>query len=234
MSFAQKVVVITGAAGNLGRSVAATFAEQGAKLILLDIDQNRLDAIFPEDRSDQLKLAVDLLDDAAVTATIASAREQIGSPDVLCAIAGGFHMGETVHETALDKWNLMIDMNARTLLNSVHAVVPGMLQKNSGKIITIGANAARQGMANMGVYCASKSMVMRLTESMSAELRGQGINVNCVMPSIIDTPENRAAMPKANYSNWVTPEQLASVILFLASDAASAVHGALVPVTGLS
>ena len=234
MSFAQKVVVITGAAGNLGRSVAATFAEQGAKLVLLDLDQKRLDKVFPDDRSDQLKLAVDLLDDAAVTATIAKAESQFDSIDVLCAIAGGFHMGETVHETALDKWNLMIDMNARTLLNSVHAVVPVMLQKNSGKIITIGANAARQGMAHMGVYCASKSMVMRLTESMSAELRGQGINVNCVMPSIIDTPENRAAMPKANYDNWVAPEQLAAVILFLASDAASAVHGALVPVAGLS
>jgi NAD(P)-dependent dehydrogenase (short-subunit alcohol dehydrogenase family) len=125
-------------------------------------------------------------------------------------------------------------MNAGTLLNTVQAVVPAMLERRRGKIITIGANAAHKGMADMGAYCAGKSVVMRLSESMSAELRQHGINVNCVLPSIIDTPENRAAMPKADPGNWVAPQQLAAVILFLASDAAAAVHGALIPVTGLS
>ncbi|MEC8371072.1 MAG: SDR family oxidoreductase, partial [Pseudomonadota bacterium] len=152
----------------------------------------------------------------------------------LAAIAGGFHMGEAVHELPKDKWDLMMDLNARTLLNSVEAVVPGMIEAGAGKIVTIGANAARQGMAAMSAYIVAKSAVIRLTESMSAELRGQGINVNCVMPSIIDTPENRAALPDADPGDWVSPEKLANVILFLCSEEASAVHGAAVPVVGLS
>jgi NAD(P)-dependent dehydrogenase (short-subunit alcohol dehydrogenase family) len=109
-----------------------------------------------------------------------------------------------------------------------------MLEQGRGRIVTVGANAARQGMAEMSAYIAAKSAVIRLTESLSAELRGRGINVNCVMPSIIDTPENRNAMPGADPGNWVAPEKLANVILFLASDEASAVHGASVPVVGLS
>ncbi|MEC8163837.1 MAG: SDR family oxidoreductase, partial [Pseudomonadota bacterium] len=152
----------------------------------------------------------------------------------LAAIAGGFHMGEAVHELPKDKWDLMMDLNARTLLNTAEAVVPGMIEAGAGKIVTIGANAARQGMAAMSAYIVAKSAVIRLTESMSAELRGQGINVNCVMPSIIDTPENRAAMPDADPGDWVSPEKLANVILFLCSEEASAVHGAAVPVVGLS
>ena len=128
----------------------------------------------------------------------------------------------------------MLDLNARTLLNTVGAVVPVMLANGGGKIVTVGANAARQGMAQMSAYIAAKSAVIRLTESLSAELRGKGVNVNCVMPSIIDTPENRSAMPDADPGNWVSPAKLANVILFLASDEASAIHGASVPVVGLS
>ena len=143
-------------------------------------------------------------------------------------------MGEAVHELPKDKWDLMMDINARTLLNTVEAVVPGMVEVGAGKIVTIGANAARQGMAGMSAYIVAKSAVIRLSESMSAELRGQGINVNCVMPSIIDTPENRAAMPDTDPSDWVSPEKLANVISFLCSEEASAVHGASVPVVGLS
>ena len=143
-------------------------------------------------------------------------------------------MGETVHGLPADKWDLMMDLNARTLLNTTAAVVPGMIDNNSGKIVTIGANAARPGMANMGAYIAAKGAVIRLTETMSAELRSKGVNVNCVMPSIIDTPENRGAMPDADPNAWVSPEQLANVILFLCSEEASAVHGACIPVVGLS
>ena len=143
-------------------------------------------------------------------------------------------MGETVHSLPGDKWDLMMDLNARTLLNTIAAVVPQMIDNNSGKIVTIGANAARHGMAHMGAYIAAKSAVIRLTEAMSSELRGKGVNVNCIMPSIIDTPENRSAMPAADPNNWVSTEKLANVILFLCSEEASAVHGACIPVVGLS
>jgi NADP-dependent 3-hydroxy acid dehydrogenase YdfG len=147
MSFDRKTVAITGAAGNLGRAVARAFADSGAKLVLLDVRRESLDAAYPGDDPAQLKLAVDLLDAPAVSAAMTDAAAQTGAIDVLCAIAGGFHMGEPVHQIPADKWRLMLDMNAGTLLNSVQAVVPAMLERKQGKIITIGANAAHKGMA---------------------------------------------------------------------------------------
>lgn len=128
----------------------------------------------------------------------------------------------------------LLDLNARTLIHIASAVVPPMLAEGGGKIVTVGANVAGKGLAHMGPYIAAKSSVIRLTEAMSAELRERGIQVNCVLPSIIDTPENRAAMPDADPGRWVNPRDLASVIAFLASDAARAIHGAAVPVVGLS
>ena len=118
-------------------------------------------------------------------------------------------------------------------MRAVHSVVPHMLEQGGGKIVNVGAYSAQKGVAQMGAYVAAKSAVIRLTESMAAELRDKNINVNCVLPTIIDTPENRAAMPKADPSRWVAPRDLANVIAFLASDAARAIHGAAVPVTGL-
>lgn len=232
--FERKTVAITGAAGSLGCAVAEAFAAQGARLLLLDAKRELLDRVHPGSRPDRLKIEVDLLDAGAVAQAIASACGEGGSPDVLCAIAGGFHMGEPVHETSDEHWNLMMDVNVRTLLNTVRAVVPGMVKRGSGKIVTIGANAAGRGVAGMGAYCASKSAVSRITESMAAELRSKNINVNCVMPSIIDTPANRAAMPRVDPALWVAPAEVASVVLFLSSPGAKAIHGALIPVVGLS
>ena len=163
-----------------------------------------------------------------------AAGQRFGGIDVLCHLAGGFRMGEAVHETSDATWDFLLDLNARTLINIAHAVVPVMLAAGGGRIVTVGAGAAQKGAGRMGAYCAAKASVIRLTEAMSAELREQGINVNCVLPSIIDTPENRADMPQADPSRWVAPAALADVIAFLASDAARAVHGAALPVTGLS
>ena len=143
-------------------------------------------------------------------------------------------MGKPLHETSDADWDFLMDLNARTVLHMARAVVPDMLARGGGKIVNIGAFAAQRGAANMGAYIASKSAVIRLTETMSAELREHNINVNCVLPTIIDTPENRKAMPKADPKKWVAPQDLANVIVFLASDAARAIHGAAIPVTGLS
>jgi NAD(P)-dependent dehydrogenase (short-subunit alcohol dehydrogenase family) len=143
-------------------------------------------------------------------------------------------MGEVVHETTDSTWDFLFDINARTLVNIARAVVPHMIERGGGKIVTVGAFAAQKGVARMGAYCASKSGVIRLTEAMSAELREQNINVNCVLPTIIDTPDNRAAMPDADPDRWVSPQALAEVIAFLGSDTAHAVHGAALPVSGLS
>ena len=234
MSFENHTVMLTGAAGNLGQAVAAAFAAQGARLVLLD---RRLDALqhsFGTENPDRLLLATDLLDPGQIAAALAAAEARFGRIHVLCNLAGGFRMGEAVHATSDSTWDLLFDTNARTLLNMARSLVPHMLAQGGGKIVNVGAFAAQKGVAQMGAYCASKSSVIRLTEAMAAELREQNINVNCVLPTILDSPENRAAMPDADPARWVSLDDLAQVIVFLASDAARAVHGAALPVTGLS
>ena len=234
MSFENHTVMLTGAAGNLGQAVAAAFAAQGARLVLLD---RRLDALqhsFGIENPDRLLLATDLLDASQIAAALAAAEARFGRIHVLCNLAGGFRMGEAVHATSDSTWDLLFDTNARTLLNMARSLVPHMLAQGGGKIVNVGAFAAQKGVAQMGAYCASKSSVIRLTEAMAAELREQNINVNCVLPTILDSPENRAAMPDADPARWVKLDDLAQVIIFLASDAARAVHGAALPVTGLS
>jgi len=223
MSLAGKKVVITGANGALGRVVAEVAQRAGASIVLLDI-------AWPEGTKDASKIAVDLCDAAATAKTFA----QIGAFDALFNLAGGFDMGPAVHEITDEQWSFLYRMNVVTLQNCVRAAVPVLLTKGRGAIVNVGALGALKGQANMGAYGATKSIVMRYTESMSAELKSKGINVNAVLPSIIDTPRNRSDMPGADYSKWVTPEELANVICFLASDAARAVHGVLLPVAGLS
>jgi NAD(P)-dependent dehydrogenase (short-subunit alcohol dehydrogenase family) len=234
MEFANRTVLVTGAAGNLGRAVAAAFAARGAALVLLDRSEELLRKAYGGSDERRMLAAVDLLDAAQVAQTVQQAVARYKRIDVLANVAGGFRMGEAVHETSDATWAFLIDINARTLLNTVRAVVPQMLAAGGGRIVNVGAASAQKGVAMMGAYVASKSAVIRLTESMAAELRERNINVNCVLPTIIDTPENRAAMPDADPKRWVAPEALADVIVFLASDAARAIHGAAVPVSGLS
>ena len=233
MSFVNSTVMVTGAAGHLGRAVAAVFAAQGARLVLVDRQQQALAAAFGADAS-RLLVTADLFDATQTNAALDSAAQRFGRIDVLCHLAGAFRMGPPVHETTDADWNFLFDINARTLVNIARAVVPHMIGNGGGKIVTVGAYAAQRGAAGMGAYCASKSALIRLTEAMSAELRERNINVNCVLPTIIDTPENRAAMPDADPARWVAPAALADTIAFLASDAARAVHGAALPVSGLS
>src|SRR5882762_4910487 len=228
MQFTERTVMLTGAAGNLGRAVASAFDKAGANLALLDLKRGNL-----QDGERRFFVETDLLEAQSVQAAVAKAVQRFGGIDVLCNIAGGFRMGAPVHETTDKDWNFLFDVNARTVLNMARAVVPVMLKAGGGKIVNIGAFAAQKGAAQMGAYIASKSAVIRLTETMAAELREKNINVNCVLPTVIDTPANRADMPKADPRRWVAPQALAEVILFLASDAARAIHGAAIPVTGL-
>ena len=223
----MRTVMLTGAAGNLARAVAAAFVD--SSLVLLDLKRGAL-----EDNDKQIFVETDLLNAQSVQAAVDKALQRFKRIDVLCNIAGGFRMGSPVHETTDKDWDFMFNVNARTVLNMSRAVVPAMLKAGGGKIVNIGAFAAQKGAAQMGAYVASKGAVIRLTETMAAELRDKNINVNCVLPTIIDTPENRKAMPDADPKRWVAAEDLAKVIAFLASDAARAIHGAALPVTGLS
>jgi NAD(P)-dependent dehydrogenase (short-subunit alcohol dehydrogenase family) len=234
MANPPRTVMITGAAGNLGRAVAAAFAQEAANLVLVDLRRDGLERAFVAETRTMQFAPTNLLDAAQVQSCVDAALGRFGRIDVLCNLAGGFRMGEPVHQTADSTWDFLLDLNARTLLHTARAVVPAMLGRGGGRIVNVAAFAARQGQAQMAAYCVAKDAVIRLTEAMSAELRDQNINVNCVLPTIIDTPENRAAMPDADPTRWVDPQDLARVIHFLASDSARAVHGAALPVTGLS
>ncbi len=229
----ERTVIVTGAAGNLGSAVAKAFRAAGAKLALVDRAADRLPRSFPDlvGSPDHLLIpSIDLTDVDGVASMVAETLSRFGRIDVLANIAGGYRAGTPVHETPLEAWDFMLNLNARTVLIVSKAVIPHMLEQGSGKIVNVSTLAALKGRAKMAAYSASKSAVMRLTESMSAELKRKGINVNCILPSTIDTPQNREAMPNADFSRWTKPEAIADVILFLASDAARAVHGAAVPV----
>jgi NAD(P)-dependent dehydrogenase (short-subunit alcohol dehydrogenase family) len=234
MEFGNRTVLVTGASGNLGRAVAEAFASRGANLVLVDLKKESLEKAFSAGDARRLLAPTNLLEPSQVEATVQLAIERFGRIDVLANIAGGFRMGEPVHATSDSNWNFLHDINVRTMVHAVRAVVPRMLDAGGGKIVNIGAYAAQKGAAQMGAYVAAKSAVIRLTETLALELREKNINVNCVLPTILDTPENRADMPKVDPGRWVSTQDLANVIVFLASDAARAVHGAALPVTGLS
>ena len=210
------------------------FADAGTQVVALDYSSELLDSAFSAKDPAHRYLEVDLTSRDSCQRVLTNVIDDLGRIDVLCNVAGGFLMGEAVHETSDKTWDFLFNLNTRSIINTSSVVVPQMQKQGNGKIVNIAAKAATQGFANMGAYTASKAAVMRITEAMAAELRAQQINVNCIMPGTIDTPRNRQDMPDADHSTWVPPSQLASVIGFLASDAAVAVHGAAIPVDGLS
>lgn len=235
--FVGQVVMVTGGTGNLGGPVARAFAAAGAKVIVVDRNVEKQRALFPDwvDSSDHwLAAPVDVTNEAEGAQCVADAVARFGRLDILVNTIGGYRAGKPVHELDLATWDLMLTLNARSTLIMCKAAIGAMLGQGGGKIVNVAARAGLAGSANHAAYAAAKAAIMRMTESMAAEVGAQGINVNCVLPSVIDTPDNRAAMPKANAEKWVTPASLAEVILFLASPAARDVHGAALPVYGLS
>lgn len=212
-------LLITGAEGALGSKVADRAIDLGARLTLVDLKT-------PHGSAEANCIALNLLDADAVAKALGDA----GPFDGVLHIAGGFDMGPAVHELSADALDSMVSLNVTTLHNLVRAVVPGMLERPGCAIVTVGAYNALSGKPNMSAYCAAKSMVMRMSESMAAELGPKGIRVNCVLPGIIDTPANRASMPDADRSGWTSPAAVADAMLFLCSPQARAINGALVPV----
>lgn len=234
--FENAVILVTGAAGNLGRAVATTFAAEGAHLALLDRNAEGVEETIAACRgqASAKAFATDLIEAAAVNATIDAVLEEFGRIDVLANIAGGFTMGPLLQDTEDRDWDFMMNLNARSVFNTCRRVIPAMLQNGGGRIVNVSARAAEQGKGRMGPYCASKAAVLTLTESLAAENRFDNINVNCILPGTIDTPQNRESMPDADFSKWVPPAALADVIKFLASAAARCVTGAAIPVYGQS
>lgn len=221
-----KIVVITGAAGALGRVVADRALNDGATVATIDHGQNDI-----LETPQHLQIGgVDLSNAAQAGKAIADIAAKLGRIDALVNIAGAFKF-ETIADGDDASWETMHRLNLLTALNTSRAAIAHLVASKTGRIVNIGAIGALEAGSGMGPYAASKAGVHKLTESLAAELKGK-VTVNAVLPSTIDTPANRRDMPDADFSKWVTPDELASVILFLASDAASAVTGALVPVRG--
>ncbi len=231
--FTNQVVIVTGAAGAVGQATVSAFVAAGARVAAVDLASERLAELW-DGQQQVLQVSCDLTDPDSVAAMVATIGKDLGAVDILTNVAGGFTMGPPLHETSIETWDFMMDLNARSVFLTCRALLPAMRERGSGKIVNVAARAALQGKGRMAPYIASKAAVMRLTESLAAENRDVGINVNCILPGTVDTPANRKDMPDADFSTWVPTADLASVMLFLASPAARGVHGAAVPVYGLS
>ena len=221
-----KVIVVTGALGALGKVVAETALARGARVAGVDHATSQVPAT-----GNRIEIGgVDLSEAAAAKTAIDAVAAHFGRIDALVNIAGGFAF-ETVVDGDPKTWQRMYALNVLTALNASRAAIAHLIASGTGRIVNVGAIGALQAGSGMGAYAASKAGVHRLTEALAAEWKGK-ITVNAVLPSIIDTAANRASMPGADFKKWVTPQELAEVILFLVSDAASAVTGALLPVSG--
>lgn len=225
-SLSNRHIVVTGGLGVLGRAVGAVLAEHGACVVLLDRapahDVPGMAAVIGD---------VDLTDPDATRRAFDQATERLGGFDGLVNVAGGFRW-ETLESGSLASWDALYAMNLRSTVVACREALPRLVQAAGSGIVNVGALAAQKATLGMGAYAASKAGVARLTEALAEELKDRGVRVNAVLPSILDTPANRADMPDADVTRWVQPRSLATVIAFLLSDGASAVTGACVPVAG--
>jgi NAD(P)-dependent dehydrogenase (short-subunit alcohol dehydrogenase family) len=230
-----KVAIITGAVGNLGGAAARRFQQAGARTVLVDRSADRVRDAFKEVMdlpSHSPAGGVDLSDAASLGRLVEETLARFGRIDVLVNTVGGYRGGKPVHEADLAEWEFLFNVNVRTTLHCCRAVIPQMLKQGGGRIINVAGRDALSGSAGYAAYSASKAAVVRLTESLAAELKASDINVNCILPGTMDTPQNRAALPDGDFSKWVAPEAVGDVIAFLASDASRAIHGAALPVYG--
>lgn len=227
------ISIVTGAAGNVGSATARCLLEAGAKVALVERREDKLRAEYPDPGDNALLISgVDVTDPSSVAKMADQVKTHWGSVGVLVNTVGTFRGGERFDELDLDAWDLLFRVNVKSALHTARAVAPMMIDNGGGRIINIGAAAGLKGEPRLSAYSAAKSAVIRLTESISQELKRYGITANTVLPGIIDTPQNRAHQPDADTSTWVTPEQVANVICFLASPRASGINQAAIPITG--
>ncbi len=231
IDFAGKVVLVAGGTGGLGRAVSLAFLDEGAKVIVpyrseKEFAELKRAAVGRE--SQLIGRAVDVLEEVALAKLV----DEIGRIDVLVNTVGGYVGGIELWNLAPAMFDRMLNLNARTGYLLARAIVPGMLKRGSGAVVNVSAKAALDHGAGASAYAASKAASLAMMDSLAADTRGTGVRVNSVLPSIIDTKANREAMPDAKFDTWPKPEDIAKVILFLASDAAKVVHGAAVTVYG--
>lgn len=231
--FAGKTVIITGAAGNLGGAVTRQFAAAGARLVLVERSAEKLAKLAAEIGGDALTVPADLGDPAGVERIVTEAEARFGHIDVLAHTVGGFESGAKVAESDFASMERMFNLNVRPVYLTAGRVARHMLDNGvAGKIVVVLARSALKGFSGGAAYTASKAAAQRVIESLAQEVRDKGIHVNAVLPSIIDSPANRADMPNADFSKWVTPDDVANTILFLASERGAAFYGSSLEVYG--
>lgn len=224
MNLTGKACIVTGGFGALGAAVVDRLRTCGATVAVI--------ARRPAAQGEMTFGGVDLADPLGARAAIDAAVERLGSLYALVNVAGAFRW-ETVADGDIATWDRLYAANLKTALCACKAALPHLAANGRGRVVNIGAASAAKAAAGMGAYAASKAGVAKLTEALSEEVKAKGITVNAVLPSIIDTPANRADMPNADFSRWVKPEAIAAAIAFLLSDDAAAITGALIPVSGL-
>ena len=226
------VVLITGAAGNLGSAATTAFRTQGARLVLVERSRDKLVRAYGESPDVLLEGDVDLADPAAWDALVARATERFGRIDALVHTVGAYRGGKTLADEDLATWSTLFDANVRSALLACRAVLPGMLARGHGRIVTVASRDALTAEPGAAAYSAMKAAVLRMTESLAAETRGTGVTANCILPAAIDTPQNRASLDPSAWRSLVPADAIADVIAFLASPASRAVTGAALPVYG--
>jgi NAD(P)-dependent dehydrogenase (short-subunit alcohol dehydrogenase family) len=232
-----KVAIITGATGALGRVVTRKLAQNEAKIVVLYRTEEAFDELsrfLGDQGSSMLGFEGDATVSQSVQGLVKKAIDEYGHVDVLLNIVGGYSGGKTLADTDEELWDRMMTLNLKSAFLCSKAVLPHMMERKYGKIVNVSARTAvqRGSRARSGAYAVSKAGIVTLTEALAEETRDYGIQVNCIMPSVIDTEANRRMLPKADFSKWVDPEEIAEVVLFLASDASKPMSGASIPVYG--
>jgi NAD(P)-dependent dehydrogenase (short-subunit alcohol dehydrogenase family) len=237
VKFSDKVVLVAGGTGGLGRAVSSAFLEEGAKVVVTYRNQKEFEALRSAAGANGSSLegrSADVTDEAAVRQLINAVLSKYGRLDALVNTVGGYVGGVNLWETDPKLFDQMLTLNIRSGYVLARAVVPAMLKQKRGAIVNIAAKAAVDHAAGAAAYAASKAGAVAMMDSLAAEVKGTGVRVNSILPSIIDTEINRKAIPKADFANWPKPEDIARVILFLCSDEAKVIHGASMPVYGES
>ena len=234
--FEGRVVLITGGTGGLGLEVSLAFLKSNAVAAMTYVADKaipQLESKMGDLMKKVMLIKADISDEQQITKTVSDVVKKYGHIDVLVNLVGGYIGGKKVTEMTEKEWDLMMNINLKTAFLVSKHVVAQMVKQGSGKVVHVAARLGLKGVAGNSAYCASKSGLIRLVESLSEEVKDKNINVNCILPSIIDTGANRKDMPDADFSKWVKPSEIARVMLFLASDDSKPIHGAAIPVYGL-
>ena len=235
ISFKDKVALVAGGTGALGRAVATAFAREGARIVVTYRHQQEFDAFISQSKTDGYQatgVMVDASDPAGVARMVEDILAKQGVLDILVNTIGAYHGGKRIWEEEPSAYEQMMSLNLKAGFALARAVIPAMIRQNRGWIVNVASRAAYGNSPGAGLYAASKAGALALFDSLAEEVKPYPISVNSVVPSIFDTPANRQAMPKADYANWPKPEEIADVILFLCSPQARLIHGAAIPVYG--